>query len=48
MAAKRNVIPKYATTIHFIKSSLEEGDRNTFFQINVLREQRDQRSVTSI
>jgi V/A-type H+-transporting ATPase subunit D len=44
-ALKYNVIPKYVTTIHFIKSSLEEEDRNTLFQIKVLREQREQKIV---
>ncbi len=38
-ALKYNVIPKYKTTIHFIESSLEEEERNTLFQIKVLREQ---------
>jgi V/A-type H+/Na+-transporting ATPase subunit D len=37
-ALKYNVIPKYHTTIHFIRSTLEEEDRNTLFQIKVLRE----------
>ncbi len=37
-ALKYNVIPQYRTTIHFIKSTLEEEDRNTLFQIKVLRE----------
>jgi len=38
-ALKYNVIPQYHTTIHFIKSTLEEEDRNTLFQIKILREQ---------
>jgi len=37
-ALKYNVIPKYKATIHFIESSLEEEERNTLFQIKVLRE----------
>ena len=37
-ALKYNVIPKYHATIHFIKSTLEEEERNTLFQIKVLRE----------
>jgi V/A-type H+-transporting ATPase subunit D len=37
-ALKYNVIPRYHTTIHFIRSTLEEEDRNTLFQIKVLRE----------
>ncbi len=44
-ALKYNVIPKYVTTIHFIKSSLEEEERNTLFQIKVLRE--NQENVTN-
>ncbi len=40
-ALKYNVIPKYVTTIHFIKSSLEEEERNTLFQIKVLRENQE-------
>ncbi len=40
-ALKYNVIPKYNTTIHFIQSSLEEEERNTLFQIKVLRKQAD-------
>jgi len=32
-ALKYNVIPKYCTTIHFIKSTLEEEDRNTLFHL---------------
>lgn len=38
-ALKYNVIPRYRATIHFIQSSLEEEERNTLFQIKVLREQ---------
>ncbi len=38
-ALKYNVIPKYRNTIRFIESSLEEEERNTLFQIKVLREQ---------
>lgn len=38
-ALKYNVIPKYRATIHYIESSLEEEERNTLFQIKVLREQ---------
>lgn len=38
-ALKYNVIPRYRNTIHFIESSLEEEERNTLFQIRVLREQ---------
>jgi len=38
-ALKYNVIPSYHSTIHFIQSTLEEEDRNTLFQIKILREQ---------
>lgn len=38
-ALRYNVIPKYRNTIRFIESSLEEEERNTLFQIKVLREQ---------
>ncbi len=37
-ALKYNVIPQYHNTIRFIKSNLEEEDRNTLFQIKILRE----------
>lgn len=36
-ALKYNVIPRYRETIRFIASSLEEEERNTLFQIKVLR-----------
>jgi len=36
-ALKYNVIPQYHATIRFIKSTLEEEDRNTLFQIKLLR-----------
>ena len=39
-ALKYNVIPTYQATIHFINSSLEEEERNTLFQIKVLRERK--------
>jgi len=38
-ALKYNVIPSYHSTIHFIQATLEEEDRNTLFQIKILREQ---------
>jgi V/A-type H+-transporting ATPase subunit D len=38
-ALKYNVIPRYRNTIRFIQASLEEEERNTLFQIKVLREQ---------
>ncbi len=37
-ALKYNVIPRYRNTIRFIQGSLEEEERNTLFQIKVLRE----------
>jgi V/A-type H+-transporting ATPase subunit D len=41
-ALKYNVIPTYRATIHFINSSLEEEERNTLFQIKVLRERNNE------
>jgi V/A-type H+-transporting ATPase subunit D len=38
-ALKYNIIPKYRRTISFIQASLEEEERNTLFQVKVLREQ---------
>jgi len=37
-ALKYNIIPGYTETIRFIESALEEEERNTLFQIKVLRE----------
>jgi V/A-type H+/Na+-transporting ATPase subunit D len=37
-ALKYNIIPLYRRTIHFIQSALEEEERNTLFQVQVLRE----------
>ncbi|MBI5040620.1 MAG: V-type ATP synthase subunit D [Gammaproteobacteria bacterium] len=37
-ALKYNIIPRYVATIRFIESALEEEERNTLFQIKVLRE----------
>jgi V/A-type H+-transporting ATPase subunit D len=37
-ALKYNIIPRYRRTIHFILSALEEEERNTLFQLKVLRE----------
>ena len=36
-ALKYNIIPRYRRTIHFIQSSLEEEERNTLFQVKLLR-----------
>ena len=36
-ALKYNIIPRYQTTVHYIRSALEEDERNTLFQIKVLR-----------
>jgi len=42
-ALKYNIIPRYRRTIHFIQSALEEEERNTLFQVKLLRERgRDQ------
>lgn len=37
-ALKYNVIPRYRNTMRYIQSVLEEDERNTLFQIKVLRE----------
>ena len=37
-ALKYNVIPRYRATIRYIQSVLEEEERNTLFQIKILRE----------
>ena len=37
-ALKYNVIPRYRATIRYIQSALEEEERNTLFQIKILRE----------
>lgn len=37
-ALKYNIIPLYQRTIHFIQSSLEEEERNTLFQVKLLRQ----------
>ncbi|MCF7985085.1 MAG: V-type ATP synthase subunit D [Thiohalocapsa sp.] len=37
-ALKYNIIPLYRRTIHYIQSALEEEERNTLFQVKVLRE----------
>ena len=37
-ALKYNIIPLYQRTIHFIQSALEEEERNTLFQVKLLRE----------
>jgi V/A-type H+-transporting ATPase subunit D len=36
-ALKYNIIPRYKNTIRFIESALEEEERNTLFQIKLLR-----------
>lgn len=38
-ALKYNVIPRYQATIHYIESVLSEEERNTLFQLKVMREQ---------
>ena len=37
-ALKYNIIPRYRRTIHFIQSALEEEERNTLFQVKLLRQ----------
>ena len=37
-ALKYNIIPLYRRTIHFIQSALEEEERNTLFQVKLLRQ----------
>ncbi|KAA6184964.1 V-type ATP synthase subunit D [Thiohalocapsa marina] len=39
-ALKYNIIPLYQRTIRFIQSSLEEEERNTLFQVKILRERK--------
>jgi len=39
-ALKYNIIPRYRRTIRFIQEVLEEEERNTLFQIKVLRDQK--------
>jgi V/A-type H+-transporting ATPase subunit D len=36
-ALKYNIIPRYHATVHHIRAALEEDERNTLFQIKVLR-----------
>jgi V/A-type H+-transporting ATPase subunit D len=40
-ALKYNVIPRYRTTIRYIESVLSEEERNTLFQLKIMREQRE-------
>ena len=37
-ALKYNIIPLYRRTLHFIQSTLEEEERNTLFQVKILRD----------
>ena len=37
-ALRYNIIPRYKNTIRFIENQLEEEERNTLFQVKVLRE----------
>lgn len=41
-ALRYNVIPRYRETIRYIASALEEEERNTLFQIKVLRRRQEQ------
>ena len=36
-ALKYNVIPRYKNTISYIESALSEEERNTIFQLKVMR-----------
>lgn len=36
-ALKYNIIPRYQTTVHYIRAALEEDERNALFQSKVLR-----------
>ena len=40
-ALRYNVIPRYQETIRFTRAALEEEERNTLFQIKVLKEQEE-------
>jgi V/A-type H+-transporting ATPase subunit D len=44
-ALKYNIIPLYRRTIHFIRSALEEEERNTLFQVKVLRERAERQAT---
>ncbi len=39
-ALKYNIIPRYQATVQYIRSALEEDERNTLFQVKVLRKRR--------
>lgn len=43
-ALRYNIIPRYKNTIRFIENQLEEEERNTLFQVKVLREQNRMRN----
>ncbi|MGD8590096.1 MAG: V-type ATP synthase subunit D, partial [Chromatiales bacterium] len=38
-ALRYNIIPRYRNTIRFIENKLEEEERDTLFQMKLLREQ---------
>ena len=44
-ALRYNIIPRYQATIRYIESVLEEEERNTLFQIKVLRENERRRDA---
>ena len=46
-ALKYNIIPLYRRTIHFIQSSLEEEERNTLFQVKLLRQRADSKDAAA-
>lgn len=39
-ALKHNIVPRYRATLRYIRASLEEEERNTLFQIKLLRSRR--------
>jgi len=43
-ALKYNVIPRYQATIRYIDGALEEEERNSLFQVKLLREQQERGS----
>ena len=41
-ALKYNIIPSYQTTIRYIESTLSEEERNTLFQLKIMRSQMEE------
>lgn len=44
-ALKYNIIPRYHATVQHIRAALEEAERNTLFQIKVLRAHQERRNL---